>query len=305
MAAKPGFRDRLDPTRDYLQASRQRENDRIETEKRRQEAELQAAKEHAAVLRKRSRILRVVLAVTLVVAAAAVYGFTTATNARNQADARTREAVASKLTSQGEAMLAGVRRGGDVQALQQILAASRIAPTADPGAQLTALLARPYPAKIIETSAPVTDVAFSPDGTRIVSGSNDGTLRIWDAATGQQVGAPLTGHSLGVRSVAFSRDGHRIISGSIDKTARIWDAGTGQQIGHTSGVTGVAFSPDGRRIASGSYDKTLWIWPGPAVWPELLCAKLVTNMSHKQWRDWVSPDIDYVTACPDLPIAPD
>ena len=57
LAAKPGFRDRLDPTRDYLHASRRREDDRIAAEKQRQEAELQAAKEHAAALRKRSRIL--------------------------------------------------------------------------------------------------------------------------------------------------------------------------------------------------------------------------------------------------------
>jgi hypothetical protein len=37
--------------------------------------------------------------------------------------------------------------------------------------------------------------------------------------------------------------------------------------------------------------------------PEMLCTKLTTNMSHQQWRDWVSPDIDYITLCPDLPVA--
>jgi hypothetical protein len=36
-----------------------------------------------------------------------------------------------------------------------------------------------------------------------------------------------------------------------------------------------------------------------------MCARLAINMSHKQWRDWVSPDIDYIKACPDLPAAPD
>ena len=204
LAAQPGFRDRLDPTRDYLQASRRREDDRIAAERRRQEAELQAARRlaaaeaeakeeaqsHATALRKRSRILRIVLAVTLLVAAAAVYGFVTATNARNQADARTREAVASKLTSQGEAMLAGVRGGGDVRALQEILAASKIAPTADPGAQLTAVMSRPDPVKIIETPNSVIAVVFSPDGRRIVSGTADKALRVWDAGTGQPIGAP-------------------------------------------------------------------------------------------------------------------
>jgi WD40 repeat protein len=100
------------------------------------------------------------------------------------------------------------------------------------------------------------------------------------------------------------------VSGSYDTTVRIWDADTHQQIGapltgHTNLVFSVAFSPDGRRIASGSDDNTVRLWPGPAAWPDLLCDKLTANMSHKQWRDWVSPDIPYITVCPGLPIAPD
>ena len=56
---------------------------------------------------------------------------------------------------------------------------------------------------------------------------------------------------------------------------------------------------------SGSVDKTLRLWPTYPDPASAMCAKLTTNMSHKQWRDWVSPDIDYIKACPDLPIAPD
>jgi WD40 repeat protein len=159
-------------------------------------------------------------------------------------------------------------------------------------------------------TGPVYSAAFSPDGHRIVSGSLDTTLRLWNAATGQPIGQPLTGHTDPVWSVAFSPDGRRIVSGGWDRTVPLWDADTGQPVGqpitgHTGPVHTVAFSPDGTRIVSGSADNTLRLWPTYPDPVSAMCAKLNTNMSHKQWRDWVSPDIDYIKVCPDLPIAPD
>jgi WD40 repeat protein len=109
----------------------------------------------------------------------------------------------------------------------------------------------------------VISVAYSPDGSHIVSGSYDKTVRIWDASTGAQV-KQLDGHTSLVISVAYSPDGSHIVSGSYDNTVRIWDASTGAQVrqldGHTEAVTSVAYSPDGSHIVSGSYDKTVRIW---------------------------------------------
>ena len=112
----------------------------------------------------------------------------------------------------------------------------------------------------------VMSVAFSPDGRRVVSGDWYGTLRQWDARTGESIGAPLEGHKGEVLSVAYSPDGSRIVSSSSgDCTVRIWASKTGLQVGaaiqgHRMPVTSVAFSPDGERIVSGGYEQTLRRW---------------------------------------------
>ena len=89
---------------------------------------------------------------------------------------------------------------------------------------------------------------------RIVSGSSDNTIKIWDALSGQLINT-LTGHHDDVWSVAFSPYSSKIVSGSSDKTVKIWDALSDQLIntltGHHDDVMSIAFSPDSSKNVSG------------------------------------------------------
>ena len=101
----------------------------------------------------------------------------------------------------------------------------------------------------------VLSVAFSPDGSKIISGSSDKTIRLWDATIGVEMLPPLRGHDDWIHSVAFSPDGSKIISGSSDKTIRVWDASTGVEIlpplrGHDGLILSLTFSPDESKIVS-------------------------------------------------------
>jgi WD40 repeat protein len=112
-------------------------------------------------------------------------------------------------------------------------------------------------------SGSVRACAWSPDGIRIASASEDNMLRIWDAESGQSLHT-LTGHKDSVSACAWSPDGTRIVSASLDKTLRIWNAKSGRclrtLIGHKHSVSGCSWSPNGTRIVSGSDDDTLRIW---------------------------------------------
>ncbi|CAE6432559.1 unnamed protein product, partial [Rhizoctonia solani] len=111
----------------------------------------------------------------------------------------------------------------------------------------------------------VLSVYFSPDGTRLVSGSGDKTIRVWDVERGTNIVGPFEGHTDVVCSVDFSPDGLQIVSSSHDGTVRMWDAREGALIGnpyegHSDWVSSVAFSPHGTYVASGGDDKTVRLW---------------------------------------------
>ena len=109
----------------------------------------------------------------------------------------------------------------------------------------------------------VRTVAFSPDGKWALSGSEDQTLRLWEAATGREV-RTFVGHTEAITFAVFSPDGRQILSSSYDRTLKLWEAATGREIrtfrGHGEGVWDAAFSPDGKWALSGSADQTMKLW---------------------------------------------
>jgi WD40 repeat protein len=137
---------------------------------------------------------------------------------------------------------------------------------------------------------PVGSVLFSPEGHRLVTASTDGTIRLWDVATGRPLIAPLPGCQA-VGAVQFSPDGRRLVTANWDQTARVWDTATGRQLAVVragSWVHFVAFSPDGRRVLTMS-EAGLRVWEagtGKAAGP-LIPRPLEDNKGH--WTGLVTP----------------
>jgi WD40 repeat protein len=131
---------------------------------------------------------------------------------------------------------------------------------------------------------PISFIAFSPDGKRLVTTAEqadqrgsvgmiernedtnfrDRTARVWDAHTGKLLHV-LRGHLRSVHSAGFSKDGKLIVTTSDDRTARIWDLSTGKEFftltGHREGVKSAEFTPDGQFVVTSSWDGAVRLWP--------------------------------------------
>jgi WD40 repeat protein len=151
--------------------------------------------------------------------------------------------------------------------------------------------------KLVRTfNSPSLSVTFSPDGRLALSGNRDGTLELWDIATGAPVqflqadGAPI-------HSVAFSADGEWILAGNEDGPFRLWDASTGKPVRSFEGGGGNAlFSKDGRQVFAAD-------WNGVSVW-NTDTGRLVHSVEipvEYRWSVALSPDGHWLLSGPDQP----
>jgi WD40 repeat protein len=137
--------------------------------------------------------------------------------------------------------------------------------------------------------AGVTSVAVAPAGNRVVSASEDCSVRVWELPGGEEV-LCLRGHDRRVQGVALTPDGRHVVSASDDRTVRLWDASDGREllclVGHRGPVGCVACSPDGRLLASGGDDRSVRLWDA-TTGRHLACLR-----GHRRWVGGVAFSTD-------------
>src|SRR5262249_44887718 len=132
----------------------------------------------------------------------------------------------------------------------------------------------------------VERATFSPDGSRVITGARDGTARVWNARSGEQI---LLLRQPGNNTAAlFGHDGMRVLNASASSDPTLWDAKTGKKIWTEQGyiISSATFSPDGRRFATAhGFERTVKIWSTED-------GRLIKQLHNGDWPDGVefSPD---------------
>ncbi len=195
------------------------------------------------------------VAVFLAMAALTVWALLNAAEARRQA----RVALSRQLAVQSGTLRA---RELDLSLLLAVAACSVTSTVEARGALLDALRSKPeLVAYLRGPSGPARCVAYSPDGSIVAAGSDDGSVVIWDTESGQPVGGPFDGHEGPVTGVAFSPAGGILASSGDDGRILLRDVADRQRVAELEdGGTCIAFSPDGTMLASGARDGTVTLW---------------------------------------------
>jgi len=217
---------------------------------------------HRRTVRRRQAVIAGLLALTLTAVTAAGIA------ARNAASASHQHAIA--LSRQLAAESLNIDGTNPVTARRLAVAAWAVFPTGQAASAITTLLAEQQQQGMLPAdSSNVFAVAFSPGGNMLASAGGDGTVRLWNLATGRTVKILHASARHGVYGVAFSPGGNMLASADGDGTVRLWNPVTGRVVKtlHASaqttnrwGVRAVAFSPDGKLLASAGADGTVRLW---------------------------------------------
>ncbi|HEX5751644.1 MAG TPA: TIR domain-containing protein [Archangium sp.] len=265
--------------REFLDASVEHRDEERRAEERRRQAELEHSQQlarvaeagrraeaaRAQVARRATRRLRV-LALVLTLGSVGIFSFWR--EARQERD----ESLSRELTANALLEL----KEEPQRSLLLIQQAYRIAPTEQVARALSAWELEPALLVLRDTTNLVSRAGFHPDGTRIILSNSEGTVRIWDVASGRPL-VTLRRHTRPVGSARFDPDGSRAVTASQDGTARIWDVASGRPLvtleGHTDAVWDARFSPDGQRLITVSRDGTVRTWDAASGRPLHILAR--------------------------------
>ncbi|MGW8251465.1 MAG: WD40 repeat domain-containing protein, partial [Anaerolineales bacterium] len=155
---------------------------------------------------------------------------------------------------------------------------------------------------ISTTQSTLISLAFSPEGSTLASGDEQGTISLIDAITGQPGEIPLGGFNVGYHSLAFSPDGSTLAAGTDQGFIFLWDIQSGQVLGKpfqlgSQTLTGLAFAQDGRTLYAVSEEGQVSAWDVDfASWVQRACRLAGRSLTASEWRQFLGT-VDINPAC--------
>jgi len=215
----------------------------------------------AQAARRAGRRRGLVMAGLAVLSALALVAAGAAIAAADNADHQRRLAISRQLAAQSEIV------GDPETAALLAVAAWRTAPTPEARYRMLDVAARPGRGALSGHNRPITELAFSPDGSLIATGSDDGLVWLWDIASRRRLDPPIVASGPASCSAGFAMafsPGGKTLATACYRTVQLWDMSTHRQSGAAldtvESVEAMAFSPDGRALATSSYEGTTRVW---------------------------------------------